>query len=56
MNFISRFLCVLCLVALAACDLGKEGQVVVSVGETKLYESDIRAMAPEWDTGMIVPS
>lgn len=51
MKFISRFLCTLCLVALTACDLpfSKDGQVVVSVGETKLYESDIRSMAPEWD-------
>lgn len=50
MNFISRILCALCLVALAACDLSfKDGPVVVSVGDTKLYESDIRAMAPEWD-------
>ncbi|MCQ2125636.1 MAG: hypothetical protein MJZ25_15795 [Fibrobacter sp.] len=51
MSFISRIFSILCLVALAACDMpfSKEGQVVVSVGETKLYESDIRAMAPEWD-------
>ena len=35
--------------ALTACDLSfKEGPVVVSVGETKLYESDIRTMAPDW--------
>ncbi len=48
----SRFFCILSVALLAACDFPfmKDGQVVVSVGETKLYESDIRAMAPEWDS------
>ncbi len=55
MNFISRILCLfafVALLALAACDLpfGKNEQVVVSVGDTKLYESDILAMAPEWNS------
>lgn len=57
MKFCFRRFCVFCatgLIALAlcACDLpfGKNDAVVVSVGEKKLMESDIRQMAPEWDS------
>lgn len=37
---------------LTSCDLpiGKIDTVVVSVGDTRLYESDVRRMVPEWDS------
>ena len=55
MNFIFRFLLTLCacsLVVLTGCDVpfAKEDPVVVSVGEAKLRESEIRRVAPEWDS------
>jgi hypothetical protein len=55
MKLFRRFFCVLGLVSLAllaACDVPftKEDPVVVSVGDAKLRESDIRRVAPEWDS------
>ena len=55
MNFISRFLLTLCacsLVVLTGCEVPftKDDPVVVSVGEAKLRESEIRRVAPEWDS------
>ncbi|MCF0222983.1 MAG: hypothetical protein HUK20_01820 [Fibrobacter sp.] len=47
---IFKSLCFFSVVALTACDVGKTDQVVVSVGDSKLTESDIRQMAPSWDT------
>ncbi len=55
MNFVSRvfpFLIACSLVLLAGCDVpfSKDDPVVVSVGEAKLRESQIRSVAPEWDS------
>ena len=55
MKLFRRDFCVVGLVALAmlsACDVpfAKEDPVVVSVGEAKLRDSDIRRVAPEWDS------
>jgi len=58
MKFCSRFFSILCALGFAAltftaCDtpfnLGKDDPIVVSVGERKLLESDVRRMAPAWD-------
>lgn len=52
MNLFSRIFCFLILLVFVACDMPfvKDDQVVVSVGEKKLYESDVRRMIPEWDS------
>lgn len=57
MKFYFRKFFVFCAVGLialvlCACDLpfGKNDAVVVSVGERKLTESEVRRMAPEWDS------
>jgi hypothetical protein len=54
MNFVFRSLLLgLCvLVVLTGCDVpfSKDDPVVVSVGEVKLRESEIRRIAPEWDS------
>ncbi|SHK50133.1 hypothetical protein [Fibrobacter sp. UWEL] len=52
MKFLPFFFFALILAVLSACDLpfGKEDPVVISVGDTKLKDSDIRRMHPNWDT------
>lgn len=59
MKFGFRKICLLCVLALSAftltaCeipfDLNKNDPVVVSVGERKLLESEVRKMAPQWDS------
>lgn len=52
MNFLLRVLCVAGVLLLASCNLPFNGDdpVVVSVGSSKLYLSDIRKQAPEWDS------
>lgn len=59
MKFNFRNFCISCVIglaafALSACDLpfkwGKNDSVVVSVGESKLLDSDVRRMVPEWDS------
>ena len=48
-----QFLLTLCLLVLfVGCDapFGKDDPVVVSVGDSKLRESEIRRIAPEWDS------
>lgn len=46
-NFIC-FLCLFVVMSFVACSSGDD-PVIVSVGSTKLYLSEIRTMAPEWD-------
>lgn len=53
MNFVSHlFLFLSAIVLLAGCNspFGKDDPVVVSVGEVKLRESQVRSVAPEWDS------
>lgn len=59
MKFNFRNFCISCVMGLAAltlaaCDLpfslGKNDSVIVSVGESKLQDSDVRRMAPDWDS------
>lgn len=55
MKLFRRIICAFGFVSLAlmaACDVPfvKEDPVVVSVGDAKLRESDIRRVAPEWDS------
>lgn len=52
MKFCTRILNFLCVfgIALALWACGDEDAVVVSVGEKKLTESEIRAIAPDWDS------
>lgn len=52
MKFLPLFFFALMLAVLTACDFpfGKEDPVVISVGETKLKESDIRRLYPDWDS------
>jgi len=48
MKIFTRILCALCLICFVACS--KEDPVIVSVGASKLYLSDVQKMAPEWDS------
>lgn len=52
MKFVFRMLCVIGLAVVVACNLpfGDNDPVVVSVGSSKLYLSDIKMQAPEWDS------
>ena len=52
MKTLFRIFCVLVLLTVAACDLMREKNdpVVVSVGDSKLYLSDIKKQAPEWES------
>jgi hypothetical protein len=52
MKALLRIFCALVLLTVAACDLMREKNdpVVVSVGDAKLYLSDIHKQAPEWDS------
>lgn len=52
MKFLPYCLLALILAILTACDLpfGKDDPVVISVGETKLKESDVHRMYPNWDS------
>lgn len=49
MMYFTRFLCFFVLACLFACS-SSDDPVVVSVGSTKLYLSEIRAKAPQWDS------
>ena len=52
MKALLRIFCALVLLTIAACDLMREKNdpVVVSVGDSKLYLSDIMKQAPEWES------
>lgn len=57
MNSLVRILCVFSLLFLAACDFsfgkfsfGKEDPVIVSVGSTKLTQSMVHKLVPQWDS------
>ena len=53
MSFIFRFFALFCVcLTFFACDVpfGKDDPVVVSVGESKLRESEIYRVAPQWDS------
>ena len=52
MKVLFRIFFALVLLAVAACDLMREKNdpVVVSVGDSKLYLSDIHKQAPQWDS------
>ena len=57
MNSLTRILCALTLLLLAACDFsfskfsfGKDDPVIVSVGSTKLTQSMVRKLVPQWDS------
>lgn len=49
MKFLSYLLCVLSLVLLVSCE-DPNDPVIVSVGKTKLKLSEVKSLAPEWDT------
>ena len=52
MKTLLRLFCATMLLTFAACDLmrEKDDPVVVSVGESKLYLSEVRKQAPGWDS------
>ena len=53
MSFIFRIFALFCVcLTFFACDVpfGKDDPVVVSVGESKLRESEIYRVAPQWDS------
>lgn len=49
MKFCLRLICLLAFAVISACS-NSDDPVVVSVGSTKLHLSEIRTMAPEWDS------
>ena len=49
MKFRLRLICLLAFAFISACS-NSEDPVIVSVGNTKLHLSEIRVMAPEWDS------
>ncbi len=52
MKFLPYFFFALLLVVLTACEIpfGKEDPIVVSVGDTKLKESDLHRLYPNWES------